>query len=527
MPTIRLTTRLTGVSPLTDDQIIDAIMATNPKRPAFTRQVLKVLLADLRAIGLRGDIWAADAALETGNFTSALFVTYGNIGGLAAFDDGTYAGGTFTSPEAAAHAFAAHAMAYVYGRALPLGARWVTFDPRWDDALDRVKTFGRISEVGHLGNGNWATNPDHATALVARYAALFGRIKPTTTASEQPQKESESVSRPKVLLIAGHRSYNDAGNPNEKDRTPALAAAYYTEFASAGYEVWWLQRDVDGDADPDDTVGGLDTVSMKAYQWGVNNPGDLVLLDLHYEGAYARGHFAIVPDITGLGTAITLPQLSTDTWANNILDRKVGREWADRMRAITGLPYRSSGVVEPGLMSETQTGVAIQYDARLATFAYTSAHRDRMVRLVLEHGSLLMADDLAIINAAGFPSRAAVAGREAVDAAYGITTETPPATEEPPVEEEKHTLPAGMTEQLARRYYKSYVAPWGKTYEFDLSRAASQVWLARGKKSIPAGGTFEDGKWPFLVEVIRRGIEGDQGEVYRWSDGSTYWSKPK
>jgi hypothetical protein len=522
---ITLRTALTGASPLSEERVVAAVMATRPKRLEFTEAACRRVYRNCAAINLRGDIWVADAALETGNFASPIYEQYGNIGGLGVFDDGTNVGATFESAQIAADAFAAHAMAYVYGRALPAGEAWVALDPRWDAAIARVRQLGTISEVGHLGNGNWATNPNHAPALVDRYASLFGHLE----IPDQPEEEP-SVTRPKILLIAGHRSTRDTGNPGEKARTPALALAYYEAFSAAGYEVWWLQRDLDGDNDPDDTIGGLDTVSNLAYQWGARTPGPLVLLDLHYEGAYARGHFAIVPDRTGLGTAVSYPQPAADTWQHNTLDRALGRAWADRMRVHTNLPYRTTGVFEPGLMSETQTGVAGQYRARLATFAYTALHRDRMVRLVLEHGSLLMESDVAIIDSPGFPARCAIAAVEAVNAVYKITLETPPDVEElpEPAPGEKHTLPAGATLQLIRRYYKSYRAPWGVTYEFDPEKnAASQVYLARAKRTIPAGGTFEDGIWPHLVEVIRRGNEGDQGLVYRWSNGWTYWNKPK
>jgi hypothetical protein len=290
--------------------------------------------------------------------------------------------------------------------------------------------------------------------------------------------------------------------------------------------VAWLQRDLDGDGDPDDTVGGLDTVSLHAYAWGKQTPGELVLLDLHYEGAYARGQFAIVPDKTGLSTRVLLPQPAGDTWEGNPLDRRLGRVWADKMRALTGLPYRTTGVREPGLMSETQTGVAGQHRARLATFAYTAPHRDRMVRLVLEHGSLLMADDLAIIDAPGFPARSAQAALAAVNQVYNVT-DTDGSEVEEPEPGAKHTLPEGVTPELARRYFGRYKAPWGVTYEYDLGKAPSQVWLARCKRSIPAGRPFDDGVWPPLVDVIRRGKNGDAGEIYRWANGWTYWNTPK
>jgi hypothetical protein len=189
MSAITNATKLTGASPITEQQVVDAIMATNPKRPEFTKSVVTRVFRKCAAIDLRGDVWVADAALETGNFASPIYVQYGNIGGLGVFDDGTNVGGTFADPEIAASAFVAHAMAYVYGRAITAGEGWIRYDPRWNAAIVRVNELGTISSVGQLGNGNWATNPDHADSLVARYSSLFKRIPIST-----PQEETPPVS---------------------------------------------------------------------------------------------------------------------------------------------------------------------------------------------------------------------------------------------------------------------------------------------------------------------------------------------
>jgi hypothetical protein len=57
---------------------------------------------------------------------------------------------------------------------------------------------------------------------------------------------------------------------------------------------------------------------------------------------------------------------------------------------------------------------------------------------------------------------------------------------------------------------------------FDVGTAPSQVWLARGKRSIPVGKDYEEGVWPPLAEVIRR---GDGSEAWVWADGSIYERK--
>jgi hypothetical protein len=145
---------------------------------------------------------------------------------------------------------------------------------------------------------------------------------------------------------------------------------------------------------------------------------------------------------------------------------------------------------------------------------------------VVEHGSL-PTSDVSIINQPGFYEKCAAAAVAAVNEVYAVNTPAPQPDPEPEPEPEpqpgqKHELPKGMTVQLARRLFDRYDAPWGAVYAFDLEEAPSQVWLARAKRSMDAGGDWQTGVWPALREVIRR---GDGSEVWRWEDGSTYHRK--
>lgn len=248
------------------------------------------------------------------------------------------------------------------------------------------------------------------------------------------------MGKPKVLVVSGHRSYNDAGNPNEKALTPFMSAAYEKALEAAGYEVTHLQREFDGDSDPDDTVGGLDTVGWLCHEWMRQTPGQLVMIDCHYEGASAPGCFAIVPDKKGLGTAIQINQPTNDQWENNPLDVTLARAIAKGISAATGLPLRQ-GIKEPGVMSETQTGVALQYNARLAMFAYTAPYRDRAVRLVVEHGSLPVASDKAIIMQPDFTQKCADSLVRVMDSIFGQAATTPDPAPEPPKDEYTNPLP--------------------------------------------------------------------------------------
>jgi len=314
--------------------------------------------------------------------------------------------------------------------------------PRGGDGYQRFASYAEgIAEwrARLLDPGYAYTGTTDILSLVSVFAPASDSNDPAAYAAHVLSRlaawgvqESPMPTKPTILVIAGHRSYNDTGNPDEKALTPALARSYRDAFRAAGYDCTWLQE-ADGDTDPDDTVGWLDTVSQKAAQWLARQPGDCILLDLHYEGSPARGCFAIIPDVTGLRTAVTTFQDPADTWENNVLDRQLARSLVDGIVNRTGLPLRQ-GIREPGLMDESQTGVGGQ-GWRLATFAYTSPYRAKAVRLVVEHGNHTHPQDAAIIARSDFSDLCAAAAVNAVLATYGgevvDPTPTPPPAPTP------------------------------------------------------------------------------------------------
>lgn len=219
-----------------------------------------------------------------------------------------------------------------------------------------------------------------------------------------------------IVIVAGHRSHGDPGDPTEKSLTPTLAVAYVAALRAAGHEVHYVQQE-DGDGDLDDTAGGLDTVGGKTREL-CERHGATVMLDLHFEGGGAGGVFAIVPDAAGLTSAIA-GDFSRDLWADNPRDRALAQAISRRISEATGIPIRRTWVREPGVMSETQTGVAGRYGARLAMFAYTAPLQEQTVRLVVEHGALDTQPDRSIILRQDFAGRAAAAAVLAVADVFG------------------------------------------------------------------------------------------------------------
>lgn len=308
----------------------------------------------------------------------------------------------------------------------------------FDSYVDNVRAWRKRLDDASINTGKTPRNYREAVSLIEycrvyaptgdayggivtnsdRYCAELLGIINQLPALETPEG-SKPMALPTVVVAAGHRYYIEPGGaPGEYARTPALADAYRDALTEAGYKVIWIQE-ADGDTDPDDTAGSLDTVSRKLNAMLDSIAGPKVLIDCHYEGGPARGVFAIVPDRGGLGTGAPVPQHPNDTWAGNAQDVALAKALVSNISKATGLPIRTAGVREPGLMSEQQTGVAGQYNARLATFAYTSPHQPDTTRLVVEHGNIINADDQRIIFDEGFTSKLKPAIKAAFASVFG------------------------------------------------------------------------------------------------------------
>lgn len=258
--------------------------------------------------------------------------------------------------------------------------------------------------------------------------------------------------RPTIFLLAGHASVNDEGDPGERALNIPLAQAYKNAFVQAGFPVYWWQE-VDGDSNPTMSPGNHQTVAAGVAALMAQTSGQLILLDLHHEQTPgAPGVFAIVPDAE-----------PDDTRAQNQDDMNLARTLAKNLSLATGLIMRTIGVVEPGVMSEKQTGVGAQ-GYRLATLSATKSVRERAVRLVVEHGNMLTAD-INVIRGAGFADRCALAAVNAVNELYPATATVTGCPNWPTlalIEKELGTTRNGRTSPL--KPFAADFLRWGAQY---------------------------------------------------------------
>ncbi len=406
------------------DSLISHLDQPDDKDRAFITQVVK----DAKIVGIDDANALAQHIWETDDQRAPRWNNDLNPGGVGIPSNSTVQPFKIANVQEASAIFVNAVYAMVTGHAhpdLPIPANaqdwwekvWLAkvTSPRFPNVETRNDLNIRYQDFGD-SQATWAWDQNYVTGTTGRFNGYVPGLKDQSTGGGAPVAE-----KPTIILTAGHRSDNDAGNPDEKGRTQYLAQSYQAAFQAAGFVVHYVQNE-DGDGRPDITTGGLDTVGQKTAAIMRNIPGPMVDLDLHYEGADARGVFAIVPDETGLVTAIAGGAPGDDTWANNPLDVELARAISQAISKATGLPLRAT--TEAGVMSERATGVGIQ-GYRLATMAYSVPFRDRAVRLVVEHGSL-PTSDRDIILTPTFTEKCAKAAVSAVNTVYKLgSTPTP------------------------------------------------------------------------------------------------------
>lgn len=94
------------------------------------------------------------------------------------------------------------------------------------------------------------------------------------------------------------------------------------------------------------------------------------------------------------------------------------------------------------------------------------------------------------------------------------TTTTTPAPQPKPAK-----LPKGMSTGVVKTLFNPRdirPTPHEPVAHFVLTGTISQAWLKHGIETIPAGGTWKEGKWPELTQVV---IRGDGRRDWVFSDG--------
>jgi hypothetical protein len=274
-----------------------------------------------------------------------------------------------------------------------------------------------------------------------------------------------------VILIAGHNSVGDGGNPTERALTPNLAKAYFKAFSDAGISVEWIN--------PSLTPGGLDGLASLTARKIRDADAELVIaFDLHFNGYTSGVH--VIPahnrKTNGgmLSTAIVAGRVPEDTMDNNTLDVKLSGVLASAIVAANpGMYLWGSN----GTMPENQTGVGLN-GYRLAMMAYSAPWRDKSVRVTVEHGGTNDAQRPDFYNRC---ANAAVASVKTV-----LASRIEPPAPQPEPEPEPPTGDPGSPSLVA------FLFGSAEGYAFDANGPVSKLWLETGNK---------EERWPRLIDV--------------------------
>lgn len=355
---------------------------------------------------------------------------------------------------------------------------------------DYIETYAPASDFHAVTGEDNSTYYRDMVTILTRFSRLdTGEISP------DPPKEPDTVASNKlgVILIAGHNSVGDGGNPTERALTPALAKAYLAAFKAAGIPATWIN--------PTMYPGGLDGLASATARAIRDFDADLVLaLDLHYNGARSGVHCIPAHNVSGSGgmlnTAIVAGRDPFDTMANNPLDVRLAGAYSKAIvAAVDGMYLWGSN----GIMPENQTGVGLPLsqggkNSRLAMMAYSAPYREKAVRLTVEHGGT---NDAARPNFAAKCAAAVVAATKVVLAdRLESGSPAPEPTPDP--------VPEGDTGNPS---LASFLFGEADGYSFDPNGPVSKLWLATGNANK---------SWPRLIDV--REEEGEKWFVF--GDGS-------
>ena len=398
---------LTGPSQGTAAQFLELAQAKDSKRPGDVADYLDEVYRLANLAGIPAHIVVCQGIHETDWWRSHWWESRCNPAGLGITGDKLQneASKDFGDGRTAARAHVVHLGLYIFGvEEFPDVLRpYQALDPRWDAAI-KAGYAGKTKILADL-TGRWAKDAREPHDPLT-YDEKLERLLDALGFS----KEETTTMKPYILITAGHCFTEDDGNPDERARTPKLAAAYTEAFRSAGYQADWWQRDLDGDSNPTMTIGSRATVAKGCANVIDKRPEPMsVLLDLHFDGAHSRAH-AVIPDSTGLKPGVSGGSQADDTAGNNTLDVTLARRICDEIVKATGLetvtPWRLKVL---GVMSERDSGVGGD-GWRLGMFAYTYRVRKRCARMVIEHAGYEDAPTLK----QGFEDRCAAAAVKAV-----------------------------------------------------------------------------------------------------------------
>ena len=280
----------------------------------------------------------------------------------------------------------------------------------------------------------------------------------------------------RYIISSGHRNTDRGGAHREAEWTYPISVKLKNAIHRRGGKAWIIQEE-DGDSDPSFCVGrGLQNAARLCVDLANAVGGVDAYISMHYEGGPAGGFFGIFPDARS----------GVDIGSNNTMDRRLCRIFAKHVEK-TGMPKRLAGVVEPGVMSERQTGVGGQ-GWRLGEFVGTLGFRTTTARVILEAGNYgTIADRNRIWNDA-WQDRYVEALVDGLEEEYGKFSGKPtPAPKPEPTTPYVPGASVAATDRLNVR--TGYSTQYSVVHVLDVGERAEVIADSEGRSV-----TFNDGR---------------------------------
>lgn len=501
---IKVTDRIIGKSRGTADKAITSFRTRGALRMndvvSYVEAVYELCAPDTMPDAA---IVVSAADVETGTFTNKWWRERLNAGslGVTGWPPDDEVSPTFPTGAAAAKAHVAHLLLYATGQ-INRGGLTPDDDPRFDAYRDAFGTraFPTLNDLG----GRYAADTAYGATIARRSQVVYGNLP-----DQQPPTQGE----PPMAIEFGrvpHPTFSDrpitkpeGRGQNNLGKRSVKGVVWHRILGSLwGTDGYFRRDDVNALTDYGVGVSATDGAANDGLILRWNNPLGFQSgwASGTYNGAYGDGE-AFVQKY-GVN-AINRDQASIEI--SGQYTTPLSEKARDAIAALTAYwadQYRIPWNVFPIAPQDGFSFVRWHQEFTLGTGKVCP-------------GQVVISETPALIER----TRAILKQYQTVSDPVPVP-DPEPEPEPEPTPEERHELPVGMSRALAARLFGQYVAPWdGTVYKFDLRTAPSQVWLARGKRSIPEGKSWAFGDWPRLDKIIRR---GDGGQVWVWSDGSTY-----
>ena len=207
-------TMIVGKSKATAEQIAAYIRSKNPEMAMYAAGIAKLYIKEGEAEGVRGDVAAAQAMLETGNLAfkgSAVTFDQFNFCGMGVTANGMK-GNSFASIEEGIRAQIQHLKAYATEEAL----KQACVDPRFKYVQRGCAMFVEWLGIQENPNGKgWAAGANYGTKILAILASILGQNSTeTATPEESHTDEAKTLSGSLKIIYAGADGVNYRATPD-------------------------------------------------------------------------------------------------------------------------------------------------------------------------------------------------------------------------------------------------------------------------------------------------------------------------